>query len=120
MRNEFESGNMKRVIATGIWNTGVDFTHLKWLIRADGMTSDILSIQTPGRLSRTDDGKSHGTLIDFFDTFDDSLSRRSMTRMRRYRKNGWPIEEIRDPDVCIKTLSDARMEKRNMGGENGG
>jgi len=115
MRKEFESGNMKRVIATGIWNTGVDFTHLKWLIRADGMTSDILSIQTPGRLSRTSDGKGHGTLVDFIDAFDDSLARRSLARMRRYRKNGWPIEEIRDPDVCIKTLSDARVDRRKTG-----
>jgi superfamily II DNA or RNA helicase len=108
MRKEFESGNMKRVIATGIWNTGVDFKKLRWLIRADGMASEIQSIQTPGRLSRTSDGKEYGTLIDFMDVFDPTLLRRSNDRLRRYKKNGWDVEEIRDPDVCVQKFSDIR------------
>lgn len=112
MRKEFEAGRMKRVIATGIWNTGVNFTQLRWLIRADGMSSDIQSIQTPGRLSRVSDGKSHGTLIDFIDEFDPVLAGRSTARLRRYRKNGWTVEEVRDPDLCIDTFTDMKRRRR--------
>lgn len=108
MRKEFEAGRMKRVIATGIWNTGVDFKQLKWLIRADGMASEIQSIQTPGRLSRTHNEKEHGTLVDFIDAFDPTLLRRSVERMRRYKKNGWHIEEINDPDVCHERFADLK------------
>lgn len=112
MRKEFEAGRMKRVIATGIWNTGVDFTQLKWLIRADGMSSDIQSIQTPGRLSRTSAGKAHGTLIDFIDAFDPTLLRRSQARLRRYKKNGWEIDELRDPDVSLQSFADMRRRRK--------
>lgn len=108
MRKEFESGRMKRVIATGIWNTGVDFKRLKYLVRADGMASEIQSIQTPGRLSRTHDDKTHGVLIDFIDAFDPTLLRRSMDRVRRYKKNGWSVKEISDPSVCLERFSDVR------------
>lgn len=108
MRKEFEAGRLKKVIATGIWNTGVDFKQLKWLIRADGMASDIQSIQTPGRLSRTHADKVHGNLIDFLDAFDPTLYRRSMDRARRYKRNGWDIQEISDPDVCHVRYSDLK------------
>lgn len=108
MRREFEAGRMTRVIATGIWNTGVDFKKLKWLIRADGMASEIQSIQTPGRLSRTTDGKEHGTLIDFIDAFDPTLLRRSIDRVRRYKRNGWDVQELSDPDVCLVSFSDLK------------
>lgn len=108
MRKEFEAGRMKRVIATGVWNTGVSFNQLKWLIRADGMSSAIQATQTPGRLSRMSDGKEYGMLIDFLDKFDPTLLRRSHDRMRQYRKNGWGIEEIKDGDVCHVSLSDLK------------
>jgi len=93
-RLDFESGKMKRAIATGVWNTGVDFTNLRWLIRADGLASVIQSIQTPGRLSRKSDGKTYGTLIDFQDEFDSGLLRRSAARKRQYASMGWVVNII--------------------------
>jgi superfamily II DNA or RNA helicase len=110
MRREFEAGRMKRVIATSIWGTGVDFKQLRWLIRADGMASEIQAVQTPGRLSRTSDGKDYGTLIDFVDAFDPTLLRRSIERMRRYKKNGWQLQEIKGLEVCSAKFSDLRRE----------
>lgn len=94
MRQDFESGKLKRAIATGVWNTGVDFTKLRWLIRADGMASAIQSIQTPGRLSRKSDGKVHGTLIDFQDEFDSGLRNRSAARKRQYASMGWSVHVV--------------------------
>ena len=111
MRREFEAGRMKRVIATGVWSAGVDFRQLRWLIRADGMASEIQAVQTPGRLSRTSDGKAYGTLIDFVDAFDPTLLRRSTERMRRYKKNGWQLHEVKDPEVCPPKFSDLRSKQ---------
>jgi superfamily II DNA or RNA helicase len=105
MQNDFESGKLTHAIATGVWATGVDFTKLKWLIRGDGMASPIQAIQTPGRLSRTSEGKVVGTLIDFIDAFDPGLLRRSQTRMLGYNKNDWKIDIIEDPAVTLDRFS---------------
>jgi superfamily II DNA or RNA helicase len=91
MQEEFEAGRLLRVIST-CWNQGVDFRNLQVLIRADGMGSDIRSVQLPGRLSRTADGKSFGLLIDYLDEFDERLHRRAQKRIRLYRKKGWDIQ----------------------------
>jgi len=108
MQNDFESGKLTHAIATGVWNTGVDFTKLKWLIRGDGMASTIQAIQTPGRLSRTSEGKTVGTLIDFIDAFDPALLQRSQARMRSYKKSGWSIDVIEDPAVTLERFSKRR------------
>ncbi len=91
MQAEFEAGRLLRVIST-CWNQGVDFRNLQVLIRADGIGSNIRSVQLPGRLSRTADGKSFGLLIDYMDEFDARLYRRAQKRLRLYRKKGWDIQ----------------------------
>lgn len=91
MQAAFERGELRRVVST-CWNQGVDFRNLEVLIRAGGMGSDIRSVQLPGRLSRTADGKSYGLLIDYMDEFDDRLFRRAQKRLRLYRKKGWDIQ----------------------------
>jgi len=112
LRVAFEKGELKRAIATSLWNTGVDFQQLKYLIRADGMASDILSTQTPGRLSRTNDGKKDcGYLIDFIDAFHPSLDRRSQQRRRHYLKHNWELEVVSDPDVTQESFSKLRKNK---------
>lgn len=91
MQAAFERGELRRVIST-CWNQGVDFRNLEVLIRAGGMGSEIRSVQLPGRLSRTADGKAYGLLIDYMDEFDDRLFRRAQKRLRLYRKKGWDIQ----------------------------
>lgn len=97
---EFRSGKLRRVIATGVWGTGVDFPGLNVVIRADGQRSSIQSTQVPGRATRSNDGqKEYGIVIDFDDVFHDTLANRAEGRFRHYRKKGWAIETIapRDP-----------------------
>jgi len=94
LRVAFEKGELKKAIATGVWNTGVDFKGLSYLIRADGMASEIASVQTPGRLSRTKEGKEKGIMMDFMDDFSPSLRRRSNKRVKAYRDKGWDVEFI--------------------------
>lgn len=91
MRGDFEDGRLKKVIATDVWATGVDFPQLEELIRADGRASSILAGQGPGRVSRIcpDINKGYGRVTDVADFFDDRLCDRSRRRYRAYAKYGW-------------------------------
>ncbi len=92
-RKDFESGKLRKAIATKIWKQGVDFQDLQVLVRADGLASPIHSCQVPGRLSRLGNEvrKEKGILIDFMDTFSPNYQGYSFARLREYRKNGWDI-----------------------------
>jgi superfamily II DNA or RNA helicase len=94
LRNKFESGELKRVIATDVWATGVDFEQLNVLVRADDRDSDIVDVQGPGRVSRiyvSPEGakKEFGEVIDCMDTFDPTFYRKSMGRRNSYKLLGW-------------------------------
>lgn len=70
----------------------VDLKNLNVLIRADGQAGSISSIQIPGRLSRTVDGKERAILVDFYDGFDKRLEYSSKARIKTYSEKGWKIE----------------------------
>ena len=94
LRSDFESGTLRRVIATDVWATGVDFEQLNLLVRADDRDSDIVDVQGPGRVSRvyvSPDGvkKEFGEVIDCMDTFDSTFYRKSMGRRNSYKLLGW-------------------------------
>jgi superfamily II DNA or RNA helicase len=94
LRGEFEAGTLKRVIATDVWATGVDFEQLNVLVRADDRDSDIMDVQGPGRVSRmyvSPEGvkKEFGEVIDCMDTFDSTFYRKSMGRRNSYKLLGW-------------------------------
>jgi superfamily II DNA or RNA helicase len=94
MRSQFESGELKRVIATDVWSTGVDFEQLNVLVRADDRDSDIVDVQGPGRVSRiytAPDGtrKEFGEVLDCMDTFDPTFYRKSLGRRNSYKLLGW-------------------------------
>jgi hypothetical protein len=90
LKNEYETGKLRHVIATGVWAVGVNFTSLGALIRADGGASEIASIQLPGRVSRIDGaGKEVGIVVDFHDNFDDGFRGKARTRHSHYQKMGW-------------------------------
>jgi superfamily II DNA or RNA helicase len=94
IRDGFERKTIHKVIATDVWSTGVDFSDLQVLIRADGRSTEILDTQIPGRVTRIADGKEFGLLIDCWDEFSQSLLRKSMSRRKNYLKNGWTMEPI--------------------------
>lgn len=89
MQNDFERGTLKKVIATDIWSTGVDFEQLAVVARCDDRDSDILDSQGPGRSSRVYDGKEFGRLIDCMDVFDKGFYNKSKGRRKSYRALGW-------------------------------
>lgn len=89
MQEEFETGELRKVIATDVWATGVSFEHLSVLIRGDARNSKILDTQIPGRVDRISDGKDVGIVYDCLDQFDDSLRKKAKDRERNYKKRGW-------------------------------
>lgn len=93
-RRMFEKNELKRVIATRVWEKGVDFRDLQGLVRADGLASEFAACQIPGRLSRLGKtiDKSEGVLVDFVDVFSNNLKSRSRKRVAFYRKSGWIVE----------------------------
>jgi len=94
MSKDFEAGTLKKVIATDVWSTGVDFPQLAVLIRADARASEIMDIQAPGRVVRRHDasGKEYGMVIDCMDYFDPAFLRRSQERKKTYVKQGWETQ----------------------------
>lgn len=89
MRRDFTSQKLKRVIATGVWSTGVDFVNLPVLIRADAQASEIADTQIPGRVCRTSSSKDVGVVVDLGDQFDEGFRRKALTRKKHYEAHGW-------------------------------
>lgn len=89
LRSQFEAGTLKKVIATDVWSTGVDFARLAVMIRADGLVSSIQDLQLPGRATRIHQDKSHALIVDFIDYFDERLRARSRKRQTNYAAKGW-------------------------------
>ena len=102
LTKQFESGELKKVIATPVWNVGVSFNALRVLIRAEGSSSPINDIQIPGRVSRLSTGKTHGIVHDYLDQFNSKFARRAKGRMKMYKKNGW--EQIAPEESIINNI----------------
>lgn len=87
----FEQGKIRRVIATPVWNVGVDMRYLQVIIRADGGGSPINDVQVPGRTSRRNDvGKQVGIVRDYRDLFNSGFARNTAGREASYTRMGWP------------------------------
>jgi len=94
LREDFNTGKERRVIATGIWSTGVDFPELSAIVRADGGASTIKDVQMPGRVCRLSEGKVEGILVDFVDEFDSWTARRSNSRLANYTNKKWSVSDV--------------------------
>lgn len=89
LTKDFESGTLKKVICTTVWNVGVSFNTLTVLIRGDGGGSAINSIQIPGRVSRTSAAKECGIVHDYMDQFDPDFKFKAKSRARSYKQHSW-------------------------------
>lgn len=96
LKQDFESGKLRHVIATSVWNRGVDFKPLQVLIRADARADRISGTQIPGRTSRVSDGKEAAVIVDYRDQFDSGFARRAQFRSVTYRQHGW--EQLQMPN----------------------
>jgi superfamily II DNA or RNA helicase len=88
---EFKNGTHTKWISTLVWGTGVDIANLEVLIRCDGQSGKVNSIQIPGRASRINGVKEYGILYDFIDNCHDMLKGKSWSRYNIYKNLGWDI-----------------------------
>jgi superfamily II DNA or RNA helicase len=106
LRDGFAAGTVKRVIATDVWATGVDFVNLQVLYRIDARSSEIVDNQGPGRLSRTAANKTGAVLVDCWDSFDSRLLNKAMKRKANYKKLGWKQTNVPRASLYDATASD--------------
>lgn len=87
----FESGEIKRVAANSVWDTGVSFEMLRHLFVAHGMRSRRAALQGPGRVSRIHNasGKSVGKVYDINDIWNSTFQKNSSERGKVYACHQW-------------------------------
>lgn len=101
LTQKFEKGELKKVIATTVWNVGVSFNNLAVLVRGNGGSSAIDSTQIPGRVSRIAEGKTFGIIHDYLDGWDKGFDRQTRGRLKVYRQHGW-VQKF--PDSQLERL----------------
>jgi superfamily II DNA or RNA helicase len=96
VREGFESGEIKRVLATQIFSTGVSSDHCQIVAIASGSGAIISFIQSIGRGSRTCEGigKTHAMVLLWRDTFARSYTARASKLVGAAKKQGHKIVRI--------------------------
>lgn len=108
----FESGELKRLVATDSLGEGIDPDNLMVVIDANWTTSNVQVAQRAGRNRRHGETKPYGVIINFLDKFDDTVTRKSNERLREYRKRGYECQVISDP-------ASIQFVGQNQGSDNG-
>lgn len=101
LTSDFEKGRAKKVIATTVWNVGVDFRQLAVLIRGDAGGSPIMDTQIPGRTSRLHADKDYGIVHDYRDNFNNGFKLKSGNRRTNYDKNNWLQLEFNAKGIAL-------------------
>ena len=81
------------IIATSIFDEGVDLPHLDMIVMAAGGKSSIKCLQRIGRVLRKSEGKDKALIIDFVDRCK-YLFKHYERRKEIYIENGWDKEEM--------------------------
>jgi superfamily II DNA or RNA helicase len=93
-RKRFETGEAKRVLATSIFATGVSSNACGLVAVASGSGAPIAFIQSIGRGSRTDDGKSFAVCLFWEDVFSRTYRSRSRKLIATAHAKGHRIHRI--------------------------
>lgn len=105
IRAGMESGEIKTVISTSIFNEGVNIKAIQVLINASARKSVIDTIQKLGRSLRVKEDKFKSVIIDFQDNGNYFLERQSAKRKNIWKSEGFvkinlvTIEELMSLDV---------------------
>lgn len=99
-KTALSSGKVQVLIASTIFDEGIDIPEIDGLVFAGGGKAQHLYIQRLGRGMRPRPGKTSLTVVDFYDTHSRTMWRHSKDRLKVYRS---------DPDaysVVIEEISD--------------
>ena len=86
------NGSTKCVIASTIWDEGIDIPNIQTIILAGAGKSSIKNLQRVGRGMRTADGKTGLKVIDFYDKHSTTLYRHSKIRERLWLDQGFEVK----------------------------
>lgn len=82
---KFENKELNILIASGIFNQGINIKNVEILINAAGMKSKVLTIQKLGRGLRVTDEKTELNYYDFYDEGNKYLLKHSKERIKEYK-----------------------------------
>ena len=92
---DLQSGKEKAIIATTIYDEGVDVPNLRTIIMAGAGKSRVALLQRLGRGLRRSAGKDEALVIDFDDKTGVVLKRHSKARRKVWEAEGFTVEEKR-------------------------
>ena len=90
--DDIVSGKLKIVIATKIFEAGIDIPNLKVLILCDALKSYISVIQKIGRVLRVMPDKRDVFIFDIVDSTQNSLFKHAQDRVRYYKDEGFEVK----------------------------
>jgi superfamily II DNA or RNA helicase len=93
LKKKFEKGIVKKVVATTVWDKGVNFPRLKILFMADP-SSKISMTQRAGRLSRLFEGKKNAYVLQLKDEFNVALQGRVRSSRQFYASQKWEQKDV--------------------------
>jgi superfamily II DNA or RNA helicase len=88
---QLRDGSVQAVIATTIFDEGVDVPELRKVILASGGKSQVKTIQRVGRALRKAGGKSVAEIVDFYDAHHTMLEKHSKAREAVYREQEFEV-----------------------------
>jgi len=99
LKLEFERGNIKCIVATTVFNWGIDFAGgVDYLINASSGISEVANIQKSGRGQRLKkDGYNRCLLIDFQDDCK-YFSEHSETRKDLYKREEYNVKQVKSDE----------------------
>jgi len=99
IRREFRARRIPALVATKIYDEGVDVPSMNALVMAAGGKSAIQTIQRVGRALRKSEGKDEVTICDFMDDGHRLLRSHAASRMAIYRSEpGFEVEVVDGQD----------------------
>lgn len=104
VKREFENGDLKCLIASAVFDIGVNIPCLDALVLAGGGKSSVKTLQRIGRVIRTFDNKKDAIVVDFIDNAL-YLDKHSATRVAVYETE--PMFRIKFP----KGFDDAALKR---------
>jgi superfamily II DNA or RNA helicase len=116
VKKDFESGNLKCLIASSVFDIGVDLPCLDALILAGGGKSTVRALQRIGRVIRLFPNKKHAIVVDFIDNAT-YLNKHSATRIAVYKTE--PRFKIKFPkdfdERCLEKIKNSKIPKKLRG-----
>jgi superfamily II DNA or RNA helicase len=88
---DLQSGKVRAILCTTIFDEGVDIPELRKVILASGGKSQVKLLQRIGRGLRLADGKSSVEIVDFADKHHEMVRRHALERMKRFKEEGFEV-----------------------------